>query len=324
MKMSNNTFEEIADQLKKAESIRIYPHILMDGDALGSAAALCHQLRLLGKDAQILIEDKIPDYLMFLDNGYCTYDAEGCKGADISLCIDCGELKRFPERTEAFLSGKVKICIDHHPSSCGIGDYNYIDPDAAATGELVYCLLETMGADLDAETSNAIFAAITTDTGNFQYSNTTRRSHEIVTKLYDNGLDAYNTSVALYENESFEKIRLMGRILADAVVFAGGKAIISCVSQQILAETGARMEDTEGIVGMMRSIRGIDIAALIKEEESEKIKVSLRAKNGDVGTLAVKFGGGGHMRASGCTMYESMDSVTSKIRTAIEESLCRG
>lgn len=324
MKIINNTFEEIAAKLKTAESIRIYPHILMDGDALGSAAALCHQLRLMGKDAQILIEDKIPDYLLFLDNGYCTYDKESCIGADVSLCIDCGELKRFPGRKDAFLSGKLKICIDHHPSSEGIGDYNYIDPDAAATGELVFSLLETMEADLDEETSNALFAAITTDTGNFQYSNTTRRSHEIVTNLYDHGLDSYKTSVALYENESFEKITLMGRVLSDSDVFAGGKAIISCVSQQLLSETGARMEDTEGIVGMMRSIRGIDIAALIKEEEPEKIKVSLRAKNGDVGSLAVKFGGGGHMRASGCTMHESMESVTSKIRTAIEESLCRG
>ena len=323
MKMKNNTFEEIGHQLNAAETISIFPHILMDGDALGSAAALCHVLRCMGKDAAVLIEDKIPDNLMFLDKGYCTYDTGKYMDCDIALCIDCGELNRFPERNEAFLSGKTKICIDHHPTSGGIGDFNYIDPEASATGEVVFELLEAINAEIDSETANAIFAAITTDSGNFQYSNTTKRTHQIVTKLYDHGLDAYKTSVALYENESFEKINLMSHVLSNAEVFAGGRAIISCVSQELLKQTDARMEDSEGIVSMMRSIKGIDIAALIKENEPDKIKVSLRAKGGDVGKLAVRFGGGGHEKASGCTLYEDLDSAAARIRAAIEESLCR-
>ena len=323
MKMNNDSFEEIGLQLEKADRIAIFPHILMDGDALGSAAALCHVLRSKGKDAAVLIEDKIPDNLMFLDNGYCTRDTDKYTGCDIALCIDCGELNRFPERSEAFLSGKTKICIDHHPTSEGIGDLNYIDPEASATGEIVFELLAAINFDIDSEAANAIFAAITTDSGNFQYSNTTKRTHQIVTKLYDHGLDAYTTSIALYENESFEKINLMSRVLSDAVVFAGGRAIISCVSKELLRQTGARMEDSEGIVSTMRSIKGIDIAALIKENEPDKIKVSLRAKGADVGAIAVSFGGGGHEKASGCTLHEDLESAYARIRSAIEESLCK-
>ena len=140
--MKNNTFSEIAEQLLEADTIAIFPHIMMDGDAMGSAAALCHALRLMGKDSAILIEDKIPDYLMFLDNGMCTKDIDEYQGADVALCIDCGELNRFPNRSGVFMSGKVKICIDHHPTSPGIGDFNHIDGTAAATGELVFSLLK--------------------------------------------------------------------------------------------------------------------------------------------------------------------------------------
>lgn len=321
--MKNNTFTEIAEELEKARNVVIFPHILMDGDALGSAAALCKALRLKGKESVILIEDKIPDYLMFLDKGYCTYDQDACKDADICLCIDCGELKRFPKRKEVFESGKKKICVDHHPTSPGIGDLNHIDGSAAATGELVFDLIREMHVEPDVEISNAIFAAITTDTGNFQYSNTTKRSHEIVMALYDHGLDAYATSVALYENESLEKISLMSKVMSQCEVIADGKAIVASVSQQLLEETGARMEDTEGIVGTMRSIRGVDIAVLIKEKEKNNIKVSLRAKEGNVADIAVKFGGGGHEKAAGCTIREDLDSARKKVVKEVMESLCR-
>lgn len=321
--MKNNTFDEIISVIEKSRKIAIFPHILMDGDAMGSAVALCHAFRNAGKDAAVIVEDKIPDYLAFLGEDYCTYDQDAYMESDIALCIDCGELKRFPKRADTFMSGKIKICIDHHPTSPGIGDFNYIDGGAAAAGELVYELLKTWGIPFDSTISNAIFAAITTDTGNFQYSNTSKKSHEIVMDLYDNGLDAYATSVALYENESFAKISLMSRVLSEADVFAGGKAIIGSVSRELLGETGARMEDTEGIVGTMRSIKGIDIAVLLKEKDEDHIKVSLRAKEGNVAVIAESMGGGGHERAAGCTVHSDMESVREDIIKAVEESLCR-
>lgn len=321
--MKNNSFKEIAEVLKEAGSIVIFPHILMDGDALGSAAALCGALRSMGKDAVIAVEDKIPDYLQFLDKGYCERDLESYMNPDVSICVDCGELKRFPERAGLYNSGKIKICVDHHETSPGIADYNYIDGKAAATGELIYDLLLAMECTIDGEIANAIYAAITTDTGNFQYSNTTKRSHEIVMELYDSGLDSYGTSVALYENESFEKMKLQSAAINDSEVFAGGKAIIAEISLDMLKKYGARMEDTEGIVGMMRSIKGVDIAVLLKEKEPGNIKASLRAKHGDVSKIAVAFKGGGHEKAAGCTIYDSMAVARDIIMKAVSEELCR-
>ena len=115
----------------------------------------------------------------------------------------------------------------------------------------------------------------------------------------------------------------MGRVLAEAEVFAGGKAIIALVSQKMLDDIGARMEDTEGIVGTMRSIKGIDIAILVKEKASDNIKISLRAKEGDVASIAVSFGGGGHEKAAGCTLYEDIDTASSRIKAAVLEALCK-
>lgn len=307
--------------LAKAKSIYIFPHILMDGDALGSAAALCAALRARGCDAWILIEDKIPDYLTFLDNGYCT-DKMLNESPDVCLAIDCGEENRFPKRADAFNRGKIKACIDHHPTSKPVFDYNYIDPAEAASGEIVYKILVEMKADITKEIGEALFAAITTDTGDFQYVNTTKSSHEIVAKLYDTGMDFNRISILLYQSESMAKVKLHGIVMSRIEIFAGGEAVITEVSQEMLEESGAMMEDTEGIIGKMRAIQGVQIAAMLKEQTDGSFKVTMRAKErGDVSAIAAKYGGGGHVKAAGCTLNENLEESRKIIMREIREAL---
>lgn len=322
--MKNNTMKEIALAFERADSIVIFPHILMDGDTLGSSAALCRALRKKGKDAVIAIEDKIPDYIKFLDNDYCIREFESLNAPDIAVCVDCGDYTRFRKRVDLFESGKTKICIDHHPTSEGIGDFNYIDGKAAATGELIYDLIKELNVSIDSEISNALFTAITTDTGNFQYSNTTKRSHEIVMDLYDHGLDAYGISIRLYENEPISKIRLHSLVLSKAEMFADGKGIVVSITQNMLKETNTLMEDTEGIVSKMRSIKGVEAAIVLKEEDETNIKVSMRSKGYlDVAKISVEFGGGGHVRAAGCTIKKHIDIAKKEILSAVNSELCR-
>ena len=181
-----------------------------------------------------------------------------------------------------------------------------------------------MNVVIDGEISNAIFAAITTDTGNFQYSNTTRRSHEIVSELYDFGLDAYSVSVNLYESESINKIKLHALVMKKAEMFAEGKGIIVSITQEMLEESNALMEDTEGIVSTMRSIKGVEMAIVLKEAEKENIKVSMRSKGDiNVADISVKYGGGGHAKAAGCTLRQSIGTAKEEILKAAEEELCR-
>ena len=196
----NNSFDEIAKVMLDAQTVLLYPHINMDGDALGSCAALCKALRMAGKQAYILIEESIPLNLQFMDKGYCTTDTGILEEPDLSVCVDCGEMSRFPGRRETFLKGKTSMCLDHHHTTSAFCQYNYIDDQAAAAGEIVYEVLRAMGTPQDAEIGEALFAALTTDTGNFQYSNTTKKSFEIMTDIFDWGVDTNKVSVELYEN----------------------------------------------------------------------------------------------------------------------------
>lgn len=320
--MKNNTFEEIGKIILNANKILLYPHVNMDGDTLGSSAALCKALRDAGKECYVLIEDDIPANLLFLDKGYCTFDQSIIKKADLSICIDCGDENRFLMRKDKFKQGKKSICIDHHRTTTPYCDMNYIDADSSATGELIYQLLVVMGLPIDKEIGEALFAAITTDTGNFKYSNTTKRTHEIVAALYDAGISSNDVCVELYENVRMERILIENKVLSTMSTVSGGKGVIAYCTQEMLAETNARMDETENVVQKLRSISGVEVAGFIKENGENDVKVSLRSKKFvDVAAIAAEFGGGGHKRAAGfslhCSLTEAFDCVREKITDSL-------
>jgi len=323
--MRNNTYKELADKIVEAENILLFPHINIDGDAMGSSSALCRGLKKLGKNAYILVEDEISDNLLFLSNGFITKDENVISNPDLTICVDCGEDTRFPKRKNKFYSGKTTMCIDHHGTSPGIADFNMIKPDAAATGELIYFLLKELNVEFDKDISNSIFTAITMDTGNFQYSNTDATAHLIVADLYNYGLEANQVSVNIYENNSWAQIKTEAIVLENLEFYENGKIAIGKVTRDILNKTGCKMNETEGIVKTIRGISGVEIAALVKEDAKLKTRVSLRAKaHADVSKVAKFFGGGGHIKAAGCTIDEDIETatelVTRRLIKEIEES----
>lgn len=320
--MKNSTFESISKAVNKGEVFYIFPHIVMDGDALGSATALCRGLRQLGKKAYIVKEDGIAKNISFLAKDFCI-DVEDAKPIhDVSICVDCSEKSRFPKRAGLFDKGQVSICIDHHKTAEYFCDYNYIDADAAATAELVYKLLLAMGVTITEEIAKSIFTGITTDTGNFQYSNTTGESHKIVAALYDICDDFNDVSIQLYENDSFERLELQSKILGTAKRFIDDKLIIANVTQDMLRQCNAVMDDSEGSVSKLRAIEGVEIAVLLRENADGTVKASMRAKTTtDVATICQKFGGGGHVKAAGFTVTMSLDEITELIKKEVEKSL---
>ena len=320
--MSNNSFSEIGSQISYAKTMLLYPHVNMDGDTLGSSVALCKAVRSMGKECYVLIEDNIPNNLAFLDNNYCTFNQDVIEKPDISMCIDCGDIERFAMRKEKFLEGKITICIDHHETTKPFCDFNYIDEKSAATGELIFKLLLEMKVKPDSEIGEAIFAAITTDTGDYQYSNTTKESHLITASLYDWGIDGNKVSRQIYENIRLEKMMIKNTALGTLSMVANGKGAIAFVTQDMLRATGATSDETEGIVDDMRNIRGVEIAAFLKEEDDKRIKISFRAKsNGDVSEIAAKHGGGGHKKAAGCTINESLLKALELIKEEVIKNL---
>ncbi len=315
----NNTYKEIARVLEGANSVLLYPHVSPDGDALGSCAALCRALRLKGKTCHVLVEEELPLNLAFLDNGYCTMEPNIIENVDVSFCVDCGDATRFPGRAEKFAEGKTSLCLDHHHTTTEFCDYNYVDPDASATGELVFDLLKEMGISQDKEIGEAIFAAITTDTGNFQYSNTTKRCFEIMTELFDWGVDTNKVSVALYENVRLERKIIESMAFSTLNILAEGKVAVAYVTQEMLEKSGALSEETENVIRQLRSIAGVEYAAFLKEKEEKKIRLSLRAKTtGDVAKIAEKFGGGGHIKAAGATLNMTMEEALEAVCKELE------
>ena len=320
--MANNTFKEIAEVLLKAEKILIYPHINADGDAVGSAAALCHTLRRLGKTAYVLIEEQLPANLRFMDKGYFTFDEKVIEQPDVSVCVDCGDFGRFPMRREKFLSARTTVCVDHHGTTQNFCDYNYVDSAAAATGELIYALIKEMVPEADVETGEAIFAAITTDTGNFQYSNTTKNCHLIMAELYDLGVDTNKVSVEIYENERQEKLMITTKALSTLEIFGGGCGAIAHLTLEDMKEIGAEPFETDGVIQKLRSISGVEYAALVKEKEPGVIRVSMRAKRrGNVATIASELGGGGHVKAAGCTLNMPLDEAVNLVKSKLSEAI---
>lgn len=313
--MKNNQIELIVNELEQAKTILLFPHVNMDGDTLGSAVALCKALRKKDKDCHVLIEDDIPGNLLFLDNGYCTRDMNILPEQDLSICIDCGDANRFALREEKFNQGKKSICIDHHLTTTKYCDISLVDSDAAATGQLIYEILLALGGEIDREIGEAIFAAITTDTGNFQYSNTTKETHEIVAALYDVGIEPNKVSVCLYENVRLERLLIQNKAMATLTILCNGKVVMAYVTQEMLKEVGASMDETEGVVESLRSINGVEIAAFLKEAEPEKIKISMRAKSqANVSGIAEKIGGGGHAKAAGCTINKNLTEAFDEMK----------
>ena len=320
--MKNDKLKIIINKLLEADKILLYTHVLMDGDTLGSSVALCKALRKEGKKAYILIEDAIPAYLAFLDRDYCTYDCNIIDTPDICISIDCSDIDRFVKRKGKFIEGKLSICVDHHTTNNFFANLNYIDEHASSTGEIIYKILKLMGSEIDVEMAEALYTAITTDTGNFQYTNTTKRTHLIVAKLFDIGIDLEKVSVELYQNIRHEKIKITKEVLNTTKMFCNGKADIAYVTKKMLEKTGATMDETEGIIETLRNISGVEISAFLKENNEKEIKVGFRAKTyGDVAAIAMSFGGGGHKKAAGCTINTSMHEAIELVSNAIEKHL---
>lgn len=318
----NDSFEVLAEKLMEADTIYLFPHENPDGDAIGSTSALCSMLRSFGKSCTILIDEELPANLRFMDDDMFVIPEGEMESPDISMAVDCSELSRFPKLVDIFKSGRTSICLDHHLNDDPGFDYNHVDPKAAAAGELVYKLMKAAKHKPTKKEAECLFAAITTDTGDFLYSNTTKETHEIVCELYDSGIDVSLVGTSIYENESPEKLALIGAATENMKFYADGKIVATAITQEMLEREGAVMSDSEPVVARIRTVAGVEIALVFKEREENKISVSMRSKTyADVQKIAAKFGGGGHVRAAGCTIKDNLKNAMEMVIEAAEESL---
>lgn len=327
--------EQYRDSLKEAlafieghASFLVVSHVQPDGDAISSTTVVAWLLDKLGKKAVLANESLLPDRLSFLDRFHdivsmkLTKPSEPPTSYDAVIAVDCADYRRIGELTQWFAPDSALLNIDHHPTNDGFGSVNVIRPEAAATVEILYDLIELAGLPLDLGSANAIYTGLLTDTGGFRYSNTSPRVMEIAAKLLALGVSGSELADHLLEKMTIGKLKLLQTALSRLTFSDNLEIGWLYMTKDDLRECGAVADDLEGIVNYALNVDGVEVGILFKETESGQVKASMRsAGKADVAAIAQTFGGGGHVRASGCTLEGPIASASALLVEAVRKAL---
>ena len=219
-----------------------------------------------------------------------------------------------------FDKAKHTLCVDHHVSNMAFADENHIVPEASSTSELIYHLLPY--ERITKEIAECLYLGIVHDTGVFKHSNTKRRTMEIAGTLLEKGVSSSKVIDGTFFEKSFLQTQLLGRCLMDSILYLDGKVIVAIVPLELKKQFGAVSSDFDGVIDNLRVTRGVEVAILMTEEEEKKFKVSMRSNHEvNVSVIAQSFGGGGHVKAAGCTLQGSSDEILKKLLAAVAEQL---
>ncbi len=314
------TMKKVAELIKKSNKAVILPHINADGDAIGSSMAMREMLSYLGISAEIYTEEPVEERLGFIADGIKTYEGEVC---DFDLCIvlDCGDADRLGKRFEIMEKAQRTVCLDHHRTNTGFGDAFVIIPEASATGEIMFDLCNELGVTMTRDLARFVYAAILSDTGGFAYSNTTVKTFSIASELVKYDINHAEVARLMFDTVDMNSELIKAELTKEIKSFCDGKIRTVSATREICEKFGVDVEEIEGLVDIPRRIRGTEIAVAIKEHE-DHVRVSLRSNEyADVSKIATEFGGGGHMRAAGCTIYKSLSEALEDIVKACEGAI---
>jgi len=309
-------FEEIGRALREHQRFAVLSHVRPDGDALGSALALGLSLKKLGKDVRIWNEEGMLEKYSFLPRAeLLTKPPTEPEDVDVIVALDTAIQNRLGTTLASIRSSKLCINIDHHPSNPAYGDIVYIDPKSPATGQILFELIKSEKLPMDSEIATNLFVAISTDTGSFQYPNTTARTFEIAAELVREGVDVGRISQLTYENYPRRRIELLRDLLGTMRFHADYRVASFSLSLAVAKKLGVLPEDNEGLIDHLRAIHGVIAAIFFEELPDGKVRVSMRSKTEKVNVCAIceKFGGGGHVLAAGARVKGTLAEVENKI-----------
>jgi len=322
---TNATFAEIAAVLRQHESFVVLSHVRPDGDALGSEIAMGLALKKMGKKVKVWNEEGLLEKFLFLPGGeIVSFPPNKAEDFDVVLALDTATRQRLGDNClGAVGQAKTWINIDHHPSNPRYGDLVHIDSIAPATGQILFELLQSQDLPLDEPIAENLFTAISTDTGSFQYPNTTARTFEIAADILRCGIQVGELSQKIYESYPRRRIELL-RVLLDRMHFdADGKVASFSLPIATANELGVIPEDNEGLIDHLRAIQGVIIAIFFEELEDGKVRVSMRSKDerADVCEICLRFKGGGHKLAAGARVPGALDDVAKRVIEAAVTSV---
>src|SRR4051794_18243357 len=307
--------------LRDHEKFLVVTHENPDGDALGSLLATTLALRQLGKDAEMILlgDAPLPREYHFMQLDGLLREPPPDAPERVVVAVDCAKADRIGPDVTLLDRAPFVVDIDHHHDNTRFGDVNLIVARASSTGELLRDVLAELGVELTQEIAEALYVALVTDTGRFQYSNTTPKSLRLAAELVDAGADVHQVFQQVYESMEFAKLKLLARALERARVLEGGRIVVSSLVRTDFAEVGAAEPYSEGIIDYLRAVEGAELAVLIREpprDNGPTRRVSLRASVDelDVSAIARTFGGGGHRQAAGFSSEKSVDDITDLVR----------
>ena len=322
--MSQATFAEIGDILRAHQTFAVLSHVRPDGDALGSQLALGLSLQMLGKKVAIWNEDGLLEKYNFLPScELITRPPSEPQDFDIAIALDTATQVRLGTTAASIRSASKWINIDHHQSNPGYGDVVHIDPTCPATGQIIFELIRNQKLPMDKRIAENLFVAISTDTGSFQYPNTTARTFEIGAELLRCGVNVGQVSQLLYENYPRRRTELLRSLLGTMRFDSNGKIASFVLSLKTAADLQVKAEDNEGLIDHLRAIHGVIVAIFFEELADGKVRVSMRSKNEqvDVSAICQQFGGGGHKLAAGARVRGATEEVQERLLQATREAL---
>jgi bifunctional oligoribonuclease and PAP phosphatase NrnA len=320
----------VADAIRANDRFLIVTHENPDGDALGSILAMKLALDALGKDAVMFVGGEMtlpPDYdFMRLDGLRRTLPDDA--GQRVILALDSATAARTQLDPALLEAAPLTADVDHHHDNTRFGDINLVVPDASSTGEIVRDVLAELGVDLTPEIAEAIYIALDTDTGRFQYTNTTQKAHALAIELMQHGVVPQQVYRQIYESVPFERQQLIGKALVRAQRYENGRMIASYLLRTDFEELGVGEEYAEGVIDELRKVKGVELAMTVREPpepHGSQRRISMRSATDalDVSAIARQRGGGGHMRAAGFSTDESIDEVIEFVRSEFANAAAR-
>jgi phosphoesterase RecJ-like protein len=319
---SQADMQAVAAALRDNERFVVTSHEAPDGDALGSLLGMGLALRELGKDVVMFLGGPAPfpgEYrFLELERQGLRRDRPSDFGERVLVAVDCANEDRIGHDLDLVGRAPLTIDIDHHHDNTRFGDLNLIVSGASSTGEVLRDVLRELGLELTPEIAEALYIALVTDTGRFQYANTTPKALRLAAELVDAGADVHSIFQQVYESVQFQKLKLLARALERAQVYEGGRIVVSYLLRTDFSELGAPDPYSEGIIDYLRAVEGADMAALIREPPRGNVprRISLRASTDelDVSAIARKSGGGGHRQAAGFSSEATVEEITAFVR----------
>jgi phosphoesterase RecJ-like protein len=309
-----------ADALRRHERFLVVTHENPDGDALGSLLATQLTLRALGKDAVMYLagDAPVPREYEFMPLGELARALPADAADRVLVAVDCAKAERIGD-PQAIGRAPVVVNIDHHHDNTRFGDVNLVVPDASSTGEVLRGVVAELGLPLTPELAEPLYIALVTDTGRFQYTNTTPKALRLAAELVDAGADIHAVFQQVYESVEFARLKLRARAFDRAQVLEGGRIVVSHLLRSDYTDVGAPESYSEGIIDDLRAVEGSELAVLIREpprRTGPARKVSLRASVDelDVSAIARRFDGGGHRQAAGFSSDASVEEITELVR----------